>query len=168
MSSVTCKKCGFVAAFEGHAPLACPNCGAVYAKVEEALQAGGEVRAAQRAEQSRSAAVPVPMAASSGSRRRGGDAPLDVHAFAKRMRADSLYPTWRQLVVVYKWLGYAAALVLFITGLVMLFSSGAAAGMIPLFTGVVVAIVVKAMVELSLMMADMSDANVRMAAQREA
>lgn len=173
MSEKICKKCGHVAAYEGAAPIECPGCGAIYAKVEEALRAAAEARAAGRAAQAHAAPrqapptfAPKASAFQRSTRERDEDG-VDVHAFAKRMRAESLYPTWRQLVVIYKWLGYALALLIFGAGIVMLFTKAAGASTFPLVGGLVTAVVVKAMVELSLMMADMSDASVRMAARGE-
>lgn len=40
MNSKKCLKCGHVASFEGAVPLACPSCGAIYAKVEAAAAQG--------------------------------------------------------------------------------------------------------------------------------
>lgn len=174
MSSIACKKCDHLATYEGAPPVACPACGAIYAKVEEALRVAAEARAAGRDAQAQAMPRQAPPTlgtkapAFQRSTRDRDDDGVDVHAFAKRMRAESLYPTWRQLVVIYKWLGYAIALVIFGAGIVMLFTKAAGASTFPLVGGLVTAVLVKAMVELSLMMADMSDANVRMAAQREA
>lgn len=173
MSTRKCMKCGHVAPSENGEPQACPACGAIYLKVEEALRAASDSRPGSRNEDlSQPARHSQAMRQSSEtrfqrSRKVDGDEDVDVHDFAKRMRAESLYPTWRQLVVIYKWLGYAIALFIFGAGIVMLFTKGAGFSTFPLIGGVITAIVVKAMVELSLMMADMSDASVRMAAQRE-
>ena len=43
MNSKRCLKCNHVATFEAAPPLACPQCGAVYSKVEEALRNGPPV-----------------------------------------------------------------------------------------------------------------------------
>lgn len=165
MSEKTCKKCGHVAAYAGVEPVSCPSCGAVYAKVESALRAAAEARAAR-------AAAPVPSArafASPSAGRSSSDASpdLDVQAFAERMRSESLYPNWRRLVGVYRWIGYAVAIVILITGLVAIYGGAAGTGLAVVVAGIVTLVIVRAMVELSLMMADMSDATVRLAAQSE-
>ena len=42
MSTKQCLKCNHIVHFEGGPPMACPQCGAVYSKVEETLRNGGE------------------------------------------------------------------------------------------------------------------------------
>lgn len=83
MNSKRCLKCDHVATFEGTPPLACPQCGAVYSKVEEALRNGPPVR--RRQEES-----PPPSRISNTA--------LDMHAFAEQLRDESLYPAWRKIV----------------------------------------------------------------------
>ena len=152
MSSKQCLKCGHTASFEGAPPLACPQCGAIYSKVEEALR--GE---------------PVPRRAESVRREppRIGERELDVHAFTEQMRAESLYPAWRKIVGLVTIVWYLVAVVALIVGIVSTKGSflGVLAG-----AGIAAFIALFARIgkELSLMLADLSDAAVRLAARSEA
>lgn len=163
LSQKTCRKCGHVAAFEGAEPLACSECGAVYAKVEAAMRAVAEARAARGAPVASPrvrAAPPAP-----GARSERDD--VDVHAFAERMRGESLYPAWRNIVGIFTMFGYGLAIIFLIGGLVAAFKGSVAAGVIGMCIALLMAVVAKVSKELSLMLADLSDASVRMAAQRE-
>lgn len=152
MSEKTCKKCNHTTTYNGLEPQSCPACGAVYAKVEETLRAILSARA------ERSSAAPV-------ARHMRGASP-DMQTFAAQMREESLYPAWRKIVGIFSVLGYVLA------GLVLIGSIFAAReSMGALFGGVVLAALIALMArvgkELSLMLADLSDAAVHMAASRE-
>lgn len=166
MNNKTCKKCGHVATYEGGAPQACPACGAIYAKVEEALRAAAEGRASA----ARVASAPNAPAALGLRAAPAAEAsdPPDVHAFAARMRRESLYPAWRNIVGIFTLLGYGMAAIVLIGGVVAAFQGSVAAGVIGMSVSLFLAIAAKVSRELSLMLADLSDASVRMAAQREA
>lgn len=137
-------KCGQLAPYDGEPPLECPKCGAIYARVEAALAAS---RAA--AEQSNQ-----PQAIS------------DVDDFADKMRAQSLYPAWRKIVGLFTVLGYVVAGLVLIGAFVT--SKWSMGAMIAGVGGAaLIALFVKVSKELSLMLADLSDAAVRMAASKE-
>lgn len=168
MSAKQCLKCGHTAHFEGAPPLACPQCGAIYSKVEEALRTGANLRPkAASVPQARSAtpqaAAPWAAARPSGDE----DDDIDVHAFARRMRGESLYPTWRKIVGLVTIVWYIVAVVALITGVASTKGSflGVLAG---IGAAAVIALLARVGKELSLMLADLSDAAVRLAARTEA
>lgn len=150
MSTKTCLKCNHSTTYEGSPPAACPVCGAIYSKVEEALRNGPPVRRRQED------AVPSRLSAPGP----------DVHTFAERMRDESLYPVWRKIVGLCTIITYIIAAV----GVVASFVSAKGsitAMLVGLALSALVAIFGKAGKELSLMVADLSDAAVHLAAQRE-
>lgn len=151
MSSKPCLKCGHTATYESAPPLACPQCGAIYSKVEEALRG-----------------VPIPRRVEPQRREsRVSERTIDVHAFTEQMRAESLYPAWRKIVGLITIVWYIVAVVALIIGIVSTKGS---------FLGVLVGAGLAAFIalfarigkELSLMLADLSDAAVRLAARTEA
>ncbi len=152
MNSKRCLKCNHVATFEAAPPLACPQCGAVYSKVEEALRNGPPVR--RRVEES---------APSS----RLSDAGLDVHTFAERMRSESLYPFWRKLVGLVTILGYVLAAILLIAALISMSNASMTTGMVGIGVAVFVAVITRVGKEASLMLADLSDATIHLAAKNQ-
>lgn len=151
MSEKTCRKCGHTTTYSGLEPQSCTACGAIYRKVEEALQQAAQERAA------RPSLAPSRAAASM---------PADHHAFAAELRSDSLYPTWRQLVTVFTIFWYVAAVAIGIGGLIA-FKDSFLAGMSALGFALAIAIFARVGKELSLMLADLSDATVRMAAKAQ-
>ena len=166
MSEKTCKKCGHTATYNGLEPQSCPACGAIYAKVEAALRAASSARATRTAE---SAADTQPARISAQAASTRGEVPrLDVHAFATQMRSDSLYPVWRKLVGLATLLGYLLATLILVTALIALFGGSVTPGLVGVGGAVFVAVMVRVAKEAWLMLADLSDASVRMAAQREA
>lgn len=89
---------------------------------------------------------------------------------ARRLRAQSLYPTWRQLVGFLAVVGYGVAALILLGGVVGVWQGGVLG--IPILLGsVVVALFVVLITRVSregwLMLADLSDAAVRLAAQTE-
>lgn len=92
---------------------------------------------------------------------------LDVHAFAERMRSESLYPAWRNIVGIFTLLGYGMAVIVLIGGVIAAFKGSVPTGVIGMSMSLLIAIAAKVSKELSLMLSDLSDASVRMAAQRE-
>lgn len=160
MNQKTCLKCGHIASFEELAPQACSNCGAIYSKVEAAAAHGAPLRAAAAAKETAGAArMPAP-------RRPRREAWSDVQRFAERMRAESLYPTWRELVKWVTWFWYAFAVISLLVTMVATRLS-----FVPTLTAVggalLVAIVTRVGKELSLMLADLADASVRVAAKQD-
>ena len=153
MNTKLCLKCGHSATYSGTPPESCPSCGAIYAKVEAAFS------------QSEGPPSRLPPAARAASSRRRGST-RDVHAFTQTMRQESLYPAWRTIVGACSLLGYLFAALIFIGGLVAIKQSWAApiAGAA---LAAVVAFIAKMMKEMWLMLADLSDASVRIAAAQE-
>ena len=158
MNEKKCLKCGHVAVFDVLDPLSCVECGAVYSKVHEALR-GDPLPRTRSALGSGGPSSRFP----SASRGAGASA----HAFAERMRDESLYPTWRQLVGIVAMLGYALAAVALLAALIALFKGSVAVGFAGLCGAVLLAVVARVGKEASHMLADLSDASVRLAARAE-
>lgn len=162
MSIKVCLKCRHKTQYEGTPPTACESCGAIYLKVEEALRGDPASQAAAMAPDGRFSRPPDKRRSSFG--RQTG---VDVQVFADRMRSESLYPTWRELV---KWgtrLGYALAIGFLIFGLYSLFQGNIKTGSGFLGSALTFAIATRIWRELSLMVTDLADAAVRSAAQQE-
>ena len=157
MNEKTCRKCGHTTTYNSMEPQSCTACGAIYAKVEEALREAAEGRAARAAS---AAAAPAPRTVVV----RG----IDVHAYAARMRGDSLYPVWRQLVGIVTFLGYTLAVLLLVGGIVSVVQGSVNAGIVSVAGAVFIAVMTRATKEFWLMLADLSDANVRLAARGDA
>ena len=152
MNQKQCLKCGHNAEFPGAPPLACPKCGAIYSKVEQALADQGSERTSAAGPASR---LPVTQATV-----------VDVHTFAADMRSDSLYPTWRMLVGIATVVAYVMALVILLGAIF-----GSKDNNLTFWGGIVLAVLIvifaKAGKELNLILADLSDATVRIAARAE-
>lgn len=166
MNTKKCLKCGHVASFEGSPPQACPGCDAIYAKVEAAAQGSAPLRAAAPKDNPYVAPVSMrPPAGKTGSasskRHRSTGAVAD---FAAVMRSESLYPTWRELVKWVTLFWYAVAAISLIGTVI-----GSKAAFVPTLiafgAALFIVIVARVSKELSLMLADMSDAAVRIAAR---
>lgn len=168
MNSKKCLKCGHDAAFDVRPPQACPSCGAIYAKVEEALRQGLEVRKqpSQEAANAFQNTIPEQPCAAPRARPQGGDE-VDVHAFAQRMREESLYPAWRKIVGFFTALGYIVAAIVLMVAVITAAKGSTWAVVIGIGMAAAIALMAKVGKELSLMLADLSDAAVRMAAGRE-
>lgn len=157
MSQKQCLKCGHSVSYQDAPPTACPQCGAVYSKVEAAFAPPAPATVAAREEA---------RASTFGRTQRLLDDDIDVHDYASQMRRNSLYPTWRTLVTIVTLASYALALLILISSIYGLNNASmmAVPGLVASFF---IAIVAKAMKEVSLILADMSDATVRMAARAE-
>lgn len=133
---------------------ACPQCGAIYSRVAAAMsaRAQGVTAAPPRAAAPRPARTP----ASSGS-------------FIDRLRADSLYPTFRDLVrvIYFVWMALAAVALLGAVGALVWGSGAARVGgfLMSLFFTLFFAVIAKVTKEAALMLADLSDAAVHIAAR---
>lgn len=155
----TCLKCGRPNPSASGDPLeACPGCGAIYSRVEAAWGArhAGAVPAAAP-----SAARPAPPVAHEPAE--------SVQEFTIGLRLESLYPTFRSLVQLVYWLFVVLAVVCFAGALVGAWNSVGAARVGGFFGGVVLGllflIVAKVTREMSLMLADLADAAVRIASR---
>ncbi len=156
----TCLKCGHVnAAATGDDLEACPSCGAIYSRVEAALAAKG-------ATAPRSPVQPVARRLQART-----DDDMDVADFAKTMRAQSLYPTFRSLVKLFYWFWILMAIFTAIGTAIAVWKMSGPAGfglaITGLFAVLFFVLVARLVSETSLMIADLSDAAVRLAAQQE-
>lgn len=92
-----------------------------------------------------------------------------VGEFAVWMRLQSLYPTFRSLVDLVYWVWVAMAVVCFAGALVGMWNGVGTGRLVPLFAGVLLGllfmVIAKVTRELSLMMADLADAAVRIASR---
>ena len=170
-----CLKCKHKTSYEGTEPIACEACGAIYRKVEEAMRAAAGASAPSRA----TSAQPTPASQPVTTSPEAVKAPQPIPAqlphqhetplaqFVEIMRAESLYPTWRELVKWSTWLGYGIAVLLLISGVVAFFSGSWGGGLGLLGGAVIVAILARVWREMSLMVADLADAAVRTAASKE-
>ena len=160
MTSKQCLKCGHIASVDAEPPQACPRCGAIYSKVEAAMRTGAFVRPSQlpsEPEVNYFKATPT-------QAEQGDDA--DVHAFAKQMRAESLYPAWRKIVGFFTIIGYITAVIVLIAGFIS--GKGSTLAMLAGFGfAALIALFTKVGKELSLMLADLSDATIHLAARRQ-
>ena len=180
MSEKQCRKCGHTTSYSGMEPMSCMECGAIYRKVDEALRAAEEVAAraqtqtqtqadarAQAQTDAREEAAARAQAAQSNLQFAASalDAGDDVHAFAQHMRNDSLYPVWRKLVAIATVLVYAVAAVALLGAVIALFKGSITMGLSGMFGAIIVVVLARAGKEVSLMLADLSDASMRAAAR---
>ena len=164
MSTKQCLKCNHIASFDGAPPLACPQCGAIYSKVEEALRANAPLRPPRSSHPSSGFAHTEPPRSLRSANATPATEEPDVHAFARRMRGESLYPAWRKIVGLVTILWYVVAVVALIIGIVS--TKGSFVGVLAgAGTAAFIALFARIGKELSLMVADLSDASVYMAAQ---
>lgn len=145
MSVKSCIKCGHGVEYEGVPPAECAKCGAIYSKVEQAFSTHGDSMVRN---------VSSPKGA------------MDLDDFAAKMRDQSQYPVFRTLVGLGTLVGYALAVIVAIGSFVVMRET-VMAGLFGLCFAVVIAIFAKAGKEISLMLADLADAAVRLAARSE-
>jgi len=145
-----CRKCGHVNEQSSGLPLeACPVCGAIYSRVEAAQTARASAPA-----QTSAAARPVP--AKPGN-----------EAYLEQLRARSNYPAFRTVVGLSTLVGYLLAALAAIGAVAAFVKVGVGAGLMGLVIALLLAIMTRVGKEVSLMMADASDALVRMAALQD-
>jgi len=132
---------------------ACPNCGAIYSRVEAAWATRPVRPAHPELQQSLS---PQPVEES-------------IDEFAIRLRGSSLYPTFRGLVGLIHFALLVLAVLALLGGLVGAWSGSGMARMGMLFAGVFMGLLflifAKLTREMSLMLADLADAAVRIASR---
>lgn len=157
MSQKQCLKCGHSVSYQDAPPTACPQCGAVYSKVEAAFAPPAPATVAAREEA---------RASTFGRNQRLLDDDIDVHDYASQMRRNSLYPMWRLLVNIATYAAYAIAAIIAIGAILNDDVGPMVTWGLTLFAALI-AVFAKVMKELSLILADMSDATVRMAARGE-
>ena len=159
----TCLKCGQSNPKASGDPLeACPSCGAIYSRVEAAWGVrpnGANAGAAATAPAHPAPSAPVARPAEADT----------VGEFAVWMRLESLYPTFRSLVQLVYWLFVVLAVVCFAGALVGAWNGAGASRVGTFFGGLVLGllflIVAKVSREMSLMLADLADAAVRIASR---
>ena len=167
-----CLKCGHInSAATGDALEACPQCGAIYSRVEAALAA----RAAAGPNSVPARPMPPSQPPAQPTARRPQsrtEKELDVADFAEKMRSASLYPTFRSLVKLISLFWMALAVGAAIVAVVVLFKGngiGRITGVLGgVFSCLFCILVARLTSEMSLMLADLSDAAVRIAAKQEA
>ena len=148
--SKRCFKCNHVATFDQDPPLACPQCGAIYSKVEQAAQ--------------NTPAVPRP---ASGPVRRHEWPKLTEAPFIDQLRNQSNYPTFRSLVQFLYWFGIVVGVLVAVGAAISLFKGHIVPGLISIASAIAIAFFAKVGKEISLMMCDLSDAAVRIAASAD-
>lgn len=149
---ITCPKCGKLNSRPTGAPdEACPHCGVIYAKAKPS---------APRPQQ------PPPMVQKAAPTRMpfsGGESD-----FLTLLRAESAYPTFRAVVGISTLFGYILAGLSAIGGIVVGWKgAGIVAAIVAVAIGVVLYIVTRVFKEMWLMLADLTDATIRMARDRE-
>ena len=162
MNQKKCLKCGHVAIYEGAQPDACPGCGAIYRKVEEAA-AASQSGAPTKSRNSGFGPSLQPTRANQKAR----SPQDDLEWFVTDMRSNSLYPTWRELVKWATWFGYLIGILAIVGGTVGIFQGNVGGGLGAIFGGLLFAIIARVWRELSLMVADLADSSVRLAARTE-
>ncbi|MCK9987418.1 MAG: hypothetical protein AzoDbin1_03890 [Azoarcus sp.] len=170
--TTTCPKCNYTRQPSDTAPdYECPKCGVIYQKYLEAQRAqraeaparpATSAQPTQPAQARKAIAAPVQTAP---------DLDDDIEAFTDRLRADSRYPTFRELVkiITYFWMALAALIAL--GGVVSLIKVGGFAGfgilLTSLFFAALFVVVGRISREVSLMLVDLSDAAVRIASRMQ-
>lgn len=147
-----CLKCGLVNEnATGDELEACPGCGAIYSRVAAAAAAARGV-------------LPTPQGAGPAASPRR---PVQVGAYVTQLRENSIYPTFRQVVNIFAIVGYVLAALVALGALFSLVKVNIGAGLLGLAFAIFLVVVTRMSKEMSLMVADASDALVRMAARQE-
>lgn len=150
---LTCPKCHHVnPAASGKPDEPCPSCGVIYAKaIISAVRSAG-----------------APGDTASGRPRRGpGKASRSGGNFIDELRADSAYPAFRTVVSVATALGYLVAAGAALGGVIGAWPMERPGMLIGgLVAAAVIFVITRVFKEMWLMLADMSDATIRMARQQ--
>lgn len=172
----TCLKCGHPNPNASGDPLeACPSCGAIYSRVEAAWGTRPMVSRAPRptgpaaGEAAAGAGASSPAPSPTSAARGAGAAEVSVEVFAERLRLASLYPTFRGLVELLYWVVVLLAVLMFVGGMFgawAMSGTGSFASFVSgLVFGVFFLVVARVTREMSLMLADLADAAVRIASR---
>ena len=158
-----CLKCGHAkSTATGDAMEACPSCGAIYSRVEAAF-------AARSSGESRAPIVRTSTMSSGFGSRQSQSSDIDIHDFAETLRSESLYPTFRSLVKLIHWFFIALAVFSGLGALIALFMGSGASRIGVVIAGIFMTLffilIARLFSETSLMLADLSDAAVRIAAK---
>lgn len=176
MSSETCLKCGHVnPAATGSDTEACPQCGAIYARVKAAMASGQAVRPVKSADPraptqgAELAAAVQPTAHPKPAARAATVVERHRAPYVAQLRAGTNYPTFRTVVRLGLFFGYLLAVAALIGGGIAAFKSDGTpwhlligAGM-----GAVLYLLTRIWFELTVMIVDIADASVRTAENSE-
>lgn len=171
-----CLKCGHANhEASGDELEACPSCGAIYSRVEAAWGTRPTVSRAPRptgpaaGEAAAGAGASSPAPSPTSAARGAGAAEVSVEVFAERLRLASLYPTFRGLVELLYWVVVLLAVLMFVGGMFgawAMSGTGSFASFVSgLVFGVFFLVVARVTREMSLMLADLADAAVRIASR---
>ena len=156
----TCLKCGHVHPnATGDTLEACPSCGAIYSRVEAAMAQRGVAPARPAA-----ASVQAPVQASA---QRQPVRAATTGDYVEQLRSQSIYPTFRSVVGIFAIVGYVLAALAAAGAVFSLVKVNIGAGLLGLAFALFIVIITRMGKEMSLMVADASDALVRMAARGE-
>lgn len=173
----TCLKCGHNNPQAQQTDLeACPNCGAIYSRVEQAAAAGRLRPPSSRFADSalipdivKAAANPsptVPTAATAPAMTQRHVQAAQAVPFIDLLRGQSNYPTFRGLVKLFAWVGYIVWGIGALVAVIAAFAAGLPGAAIgALVVGPLMIVLTRVFHEAALMMADASDAAVRTAEQ---
>ncbi len=161
----SCKKCGHLHLQATHGELeACPECGAIYSRVEAAIKEGKAAAFTPQAPKPKPIPVaqpePPPQAAAPA-------APAPIKPFEpviaqrpyiEELREQSNYPTFRSFVGFCTGFGYLIAGLVAVAALLSLPTNNSSAGGIGIALAILIFILTKFGKEAALMLADLSDA----------
>ena len=167
----SCKKCGHLNLQATHAELeACPECDAIYTRVEAAIKEGKTVIPTPKAVQPPPPVTPVPAAVKTPQAIPTAPttpppipaAPVQrtpvTRPYIEELREQSNYPTFRSFVGFCTGFGYIIAAIVAIGALMALTTRSAGAGGIGIALAIFIFILTKFGKEAALMLADLSDA----------
>ena len=142
MNATICPKCNKLnVQATGASGEACPYCGVIYTKAQQAQAAAPRMR--------------TKMAQAVGA--------SDGGHFIDQLRAQSHYPAFRALVGLFYLVGLALGLIALVGGIVAAWNGSMGAGIGGAAAGLIMLILAKVGKEVSLMVADMSDATIHTA-----
>lgn len=177
----SCLKCGHVHPHASGAEMEpCPQCGAIYSRVEAVAAGGGVVRpvpapapkpkppAAPVRAQKSEAPAPDPAPSAPAPHLRWGRAPREARAFLGELRAQSHYPAFRSIVTFFTVAGYVLAAVGVFVGVALIKNEATKSGISLVVAAFFWAFAARVFQEVFLMVADGCDALVRLAARQDA
>lgn len=170
MSEETCLKCGHVnPAATGSETEACPQCGAIYARVKAAMASGQPVRSAKSADSgfpARNGAPAAPPKPPPKVHRYTGHTP---EPFINNLRDGTHYPAFRTVVRLGLFFGYFLAVCGVIGGIAAMINRDGTFWhlLIGLGAAAVVFLLTRIWFELTIMIVDIADASVRTAENSE-
>lgn len=170
MSEETCLKCGHVnPAATGSETEACPQCGAIYARVKAAMASRQPMRSSHGADSGFSARSGAPAAQPKSPpkvHRYTGHAP---GPFIDQLRDGTHYPAFRTVVRLAMFFGYVLAVCCLIGGFFTMFGRDGTFWHLLIGAGVgaLVFLLTRIWFELTVMIVDIADASVRTAENSE-